>query len=50
MERIKLYSKEEFAVMLEEAGLVLEQIHGDYGEDGYDPETSPRMILAGSRP
>ncbi|MED4959014.1 methyltransferase domain-containing protein [Paenibacillus macerans] len=50
MERIKLYSKEEFSVMLEEAGLVLEQIHGDYGEDGYDPETSPRMILAGSRP
>lgn len=50
MERIKLYSKEDFAAMLQEAGLILEQVHGDYGEDAYDPETSPRMILAGSRP
>ncbi|MCM3700430.1 class I SAM-dependent methyltransferase [Paenibacillus macerans] len=50
MERIKLYSKADFAAMLQEAGLILEQVHGDYGEDAYDPETSPRMILAGNRP
>ncbi|MFD1178730.1 class I SAM-dependent methyltransferase [Paenibacillus puldeungensis] len=50
MERIKLYSKDDFAVMLERAGLVLEKVHGAYDEESYDPDTSPRMIMVGLRP
>lgn len=47
LERIKLYSSDEFAAMLSEAGLVLEKIHGDYNEEEYDLVRSPRMIMVG---
>ncbi|MMZ64973.1 hypothetical protein D1872_273400 [compost metagenome] len=50
VERIKLYSRETFEAMLVEAGLVLEQVHGGYDEERYDPERSPRMIMVGRRP
>lgn len=49
IERIKLYSLEEFKRMLDEAGLVLEKVHGDYDEEHYDPQNSRRMILIGGR-
>ncbi|MGG6311794.1 class I SAM-dependent methyltransferase [Paenibacillus macerans] len=49
LERIKLYSLEDFQRMLLLAGLVLKKVHGDYDEDDYYPETSRRMILVGAR-
>lgn len=49
-ERVKLYTREEFRAMIEEAGLIIDQIHGSYDEDRYDPEASPRMIFVGHRP
>ncbi|MNJ36652.1 hypothetical protein D3C77_314490 [compost metagenome] len=47
LERIKLYSREDFAEMLIQGGLQLEQVYGGYGDIAYDPETSPRMIMLG---
>ncbi|AWB45789.1 class I SAM-dependent methyltransferase [Paenibacillus sp. CAA11] len=49
LERIKLYPRERFEQMLAEAGLTLEAIHGNYNEESYDPESSPRMIMVGFR-
>lgn len=48
LERIKLYSQEQLAAMLAEAGLVLEKVHGSYEEDSFDPLISPRMIMVGA--
>jgi ubiquinone/menaquinone biosynthesis C-methylase UbiE len=47
LERIKLYSREDFTAMLEEAGLGLKEIYGSYDEDSFDPLASPRMIMVG---
>ncbi|MCM3041877.1 class I SAM-dependent methyltransferase [Paenibacillus motobuensis] len=47
LERIKLYSLEDFTAMLEEAGLGLKEIYGSYDEDSFDPLVSPRMIMVG---
>ncbi|NMO95264.1 class I SAM-dependent methyltransferase [Paenibacillus lemnae] len=49
-ERVKLYTCEEFRDMIHEAGLIIDQIHGSYDEDMYDPEESPRMIFVGRCP
>ncbi|MFL0557913.1 class I SAM-dependent methyltransferase [Paenibacillus barengoltzii] len=49
MERIKLYELDDFRQMLKEAGLTLQNVHGDYDEELYDPNTSRRMILVGVR-
>lgn len=49
MERIKLYSLDNFKQMLNEAGLVLQKVHGDYDEEDYHPLNSRRMILIGGR-
>ncbi|WP_334076217.1 MULTISPECIES: class I SAM-dependent methyltransferase [Paenibacillus] len=49
LERIKMYSRETFEAMLTEAGLMLEQVHGGYEEELYDPERSSRMIMVGRR-
>lgn len=49
-ERIKLYGLEDFRRMLKEAGLELQNVHGNYDEETYDPDTSRRMILVGVRP
>lgn len=49
-ERVKLYTCDAFQLMVEEAGLCIDQIHGSYEEDQYEPETSPRMIFIGRRP
>lgn len=50
LERIKLYTADDFVRMLKEAGLTLEQIYGNYSGESYNSEQSPRMILLGSRP
>lgn len=50
MERIKLYGLEDFRHMLKEAGLELQNVHGNYDEETYDPDKSRRMILVGVRP
>lgn len=47
LERIKLYTAEQFTDMLGEAGLILEQIYGSHAGESYDPILSPRMILLG---
>ena len=49
-ERVKLYTRDEFQLMADEAGLIIDRIHGSYEEDHYEPETSPRMIFVGRRP
>lgn len=49
-ERVKLYTRDEFKMMIEEAGLRIDQIHGSYDEETYTPESSPRMIFVGRRP
>lgn len=49
-ERVKLYSREKFSGMIAAAGLQLEDVHGSYDEDKYDPEHSARMIFTGIRP
>ena len=47
LERIKLYTREDFTAMMEEAGLELKEIYGSYDEDFFDPLVSPRMIMVG---
>lgn len=49
LERIKLYSRDDFERMLNDAGLKLEVVYGGYDEEIYDVKTSPRMIMIGSR-
>lgn len=49
LERIKLYTAEQFTDMLGEAGLALERIYGSHAGESYDPMLSPRMILLGRR-
>ncbi|WP_054956193.1 class I SAM-dependent methyltransferase [Paenibacillus dakarensis] len=49
-ERVKLYTLDAFKFMVEEAGLCIDQVHGSYDEDQYEPKTSPRMIFVGHRP
>lgn len=49
IERIKLYGLNDFQGMLKEAGLELQNVHGNYDEELYDPDTSRRMILVGVR-
>lgn len=48
LERIRLYSKDEFVLMMHEAGLKIDQIYGDYNEEAYDCMHSPRMIMIGT--
>ncbi|MEF2967974.1 methyltransferase domain-containing protein [Paenibacillus sp. M1] len=50
LERIRLYESGDFAGMLAQADLALDNIHGDYNEEDYDPASSPRMIMVGHRP
>lgn len=47
LERIKLYTAEQFTAMLGEAGLTLERIYGSHAGESYDQIMSPRMILLG---
>lgn len=47
LERVRLYPLEWFQTRLEETGLTLERICGNYDGSVYDEATSPRMIMAG---
>lgn len=49
LERIKLYTAEQFTDMLGEAGLILERIYGNHTGERYDSARSSRMILLGGR-
>lgn len=48
LEKIRMYSKDDFVSMMHEAGLKLDKIHGDYNEEAYDCNHSPRMIMVGT--
>jgi len=47
LERVRLYPLAWFERSMMEAGLMLEQLYGDYEGAPYDAEHSPRMIMAG---
>jgi len=47
LERVRLFPFSWFERNLDEAGLVLEQLYGDYTGSVYHAEESPRMIMAG---
>lgn len=49
-ERVKLYPLETFRRLIAAAGLLLENVHGNYDEGEYDEEHSKRMIFVGVRP
>jgi ubiquinone/menaquinone biosynthesis C-methylase UbiE len=48
-ERVRLISIEQFEAMLEETGLVLEEVYGDYDKSTYTANSSKRLILLGGR-
>lgn len=48
LERIRLYSSDDFRSLLSQAGLTLTAIYGGYNGETYDPEHSLRMIMVGS--
>ncbi|MCA0755313.1 class I SAM-dependent methyltransferase [Paenibacillus sp. N4] len=47
LERVRLFGLEWFKRHLEDCGLVLEQLYGNYDGSAYDEAASPRMIMAG---
>ena len=47
-ERVRMYTRAEMESMLEQAGLTVEHIFGDYGQGEY-LESSPRLILSGCK-
>ncbi|MNO22824.1 Cypemycin methyltransferase [compost metagenome] len=49
-EQVKLYPLEKFQELLEQSGLQIEFVHGSYDGGVYDPKTSSRMIIKGTRP
>ncbi|WP_372662420.1 class I SAM-dependent methyltransferase [Cohnella sp.] len=48
-ERVKLYSLDKLTEMLNEVGLAIDAVYGNYDEDDYDDLRSPRMIITGHR-
>lgn len=49
-ECVRLISLEQFESMLMKAGLVLDNVYGDYDGSKYESATSERLILLGSQP
>ncbi|CAH8243308.1 class I SAM-dependent methyltransferase [Paenibacillus melissococcoides] len=49
-ERVRLYELADFRIMMGEAGLVIDQVHGGYDGAAYDEGQSKRMIMVGRRP
>lgn len=49
MEQVKLYRLEDFDLMCKEAGLMIQQVYGDYQGADYDEKTSPRLIMIGRK-
>ena len=50
VERVAKFSLDDFRAMFRSCGLTMERVFGDYGLNGFDPATSPRLILVASRP
>lgn len=48
LERIRLYTSEDFKLLLSKAGLTLETIYGGYNGEAYNSKNSKRMIMVGS--
>ncbi len=48
-ERVKLYTLDTLIVLLNEAGLAIDDVYGNYDEAIYDVRQSPRMIMVGRR-
>jgi hypothetical protein len=48
-ERVRLISLEQFKGMIEDTGLVLEEVYGDYDKSAYAAFSSKRLILLGGR-
>lgn len=48
-ERVKLYHLDDFQSMLQGVPLQIDHVFGDYDQSGYRPETSPRMIMVGTK-
>jgi SAM-dependent methyltransferase len=50
VERVAKFGLDDFRAMFRLCGLTMERVFGDYGLNGFDPATSPRLILVASRP
>jgi SAM-dependent methyltransferase len=50
VERVAKFGLDDFRAMFRLCGLRMERVFGDYGLNGFDPSTSPRLILVASRP
>ncbi|MDQ0339780.1 ubiquinone/menaquinone biosynthesis C-methylase UbiE [Caldalkalibacillus uzonensis] len=48
-EQVQLFTYEEMAAMLKEAGLEVTKVYGSLERQAYDPVRSPRMIIIGKR-
>jgi SAM-dependent methyltransferase len=48
-ERVRLYTAIELETLLEQAGLRVRERYGDYDAGGFDPATSPRVILVAEK-
>lgn len=46
-ERVKLYSRDRFVELIEQAGLQVNDVYGHYDERPFDASTSARMIFVG---
>jgi len=49
MERVKLYALNKLTEMLDESGLFIDAVYGNYDEEKYEELISPRMIIIGHR-
>jgi len=49
-ESVRLYDRDEMAAMIDDAGLALDAVHGDFSADAGYGAASPRMVLSGHRP
>lgn len=48
-EQVKLYELSDFRHMLSSTSLEITEVYGDYAGSAYDPATSTRLIIVGSR-
>ncbi len=49
MERVKLYTLDDFKAMFRAAGLKITNVYGSYSLEGYHRDTSPRIIILGAK-
>lgn len=48
-EQVKLYPAEQLRALVEKAGLCIDQVYGNYDEQQFQAEASPRLILVGHK-